>query len=79
MKHIISSDTSTTVIAKSCKGCGEHQTIAGALLKSKEWAKWCKHANEYNLFDVDETATIDAMSDQHLEAFMKFVKRNKGF
>ena len=72
-KHIILSDKSTTVIAKATKCCGgSHQTIAGALLKSEYWKRWYDHASKNQLFDVDETCTIDAMSDEHFAEFMKF-------
>lgn len=72
-EHIFKDDRSTTRISRHCSGCGKHQTIAGALLKSKEWDKWYKYASENMLFDVDETLTVDAMSDEHWNSFMKFL------
>lgn len=72
-EHIFPDDRSTTRISRPCGGCGKHQTIAGALLKSKEWEKWYKYASENMLFDVDETLTVDAMSDEHWNSFMKFL------
>jgi hypothetical protein len=72
-EHIFKDDRSTTRISRPCSGCGKHQTIAGALLKSKEWEKWYKYASENMLFDVDETLTVDAMSDEHWNSFMKFL------
>lgn len=72
-EHIFPDDRSTTRISRPCGGCGKHQTIAGALLKSKEWEKWYKYASENMLFDVDETLTVDAMSDEHWNSFIKFL------
>ena len=74
-KHIDPNDESTTIIAKPCAGCGYHQTIAGALLGSPEWDKWYKYASKKMLYDVDETLTIDAMSDGHFRDFIKFCKK----
>lgn len=72
-KYIIPEDTSSTILERATECCGgSHQTIAGALLKSKLWDAWYKHASENMLFDVDETRTIDAMSDEHFDAFMRF-------
>jgi hypothetical protein len=74
--HIDPTDDSTTIINRPCSGCPEgHQTIAGALLKSKEWKLWCKHASKKMLYDVDECAMVDAMSDEHWNDFIKFIKR----
>lgn len=62
-----------TKLSHPCKGCGEHQSIAGALLKSDYWKRWYEYAQQGNtLFDVDETQEIDAMSDEHFEAFMSY-------
>ncbi len=76
--HICKNDDSTTIIKKATNGCcnGYHQTIAGALLNSPEWDKWYKHASENMLYDVDETLTVDAMSDKHFKDFIKFIKEN---
>lgn len=71
-KHIIPEDESSTRIARLCKGCGYHQTIAGALLGSDYWKKWYTYASKNTLFDVDETLAIDAMSDEHFREFMDF-------
>lgn len=78
-KHIDPFDNSTTIIARSTSGCcgGYHQTIAGALLKSKEWKMWYKYASEKMLYAVNETQVIDAMSDEHFEDFIKFIKKLK--
>ena len=74
-KHIIPEDTSSTLLARKTVCCGGyHQTIAGALLKSKEWEAWYKHACDNMLYDVMETCTIDAMSDDHFRDFIKFIK-----
>jgi len=70
--RIIEGDTSSTRIGIPCKGCGMHQTIAGALLKSKYWQEWYAHATKNMLYDVDETQTIDAMSDEHFQDFISF-------
>jgi hypothetical protein len=75
-KHIIPDDDSTTRIARPCKGCGWHQTIAGAVLNSKEWKLWRKHASEKMLYDIDECEMIDAMSDSHFRDFIKFTIKN---
>lgn len=64
-------DKSTTRIARPYSGCGHHQTIAGALLKSPEWDKWYEHASKKMLYDVDETREIDAMSDGHFADSLK--------
>lgn len=74
MDHIDPNDKSTTVTSRPCKGCGRHQTIAGAVLASKEWKAWYKYASENMLFDVDETMTIDAMSVEHWNEFIKYIK-----
>ena len=74
--HIIPEDESTTLLKRATECCGGyHQTIAGALLGSPEWQKWYKHASENMLYDVDETLTIDAMSDEHFADFIKFIKQ----
>lgn len=74
-RYICPTDDSTTRIARGTTCCGgEHQTIAGALLKSEWWKKWYKHASREMLFDVDETYGIDAMSDRHFEAFIEYVR-----
>lgn len=77
-KHICPYDDSTTIIEQTTNGCcgGYHQTIAGALLKSKYWKDWYKHATTNMLFYVDETLTIDAMSDTHFESFIEFIISN---
>ena len=72
-EHIIPEDKSTTRISRPCVGCGKHQTIAGALLKSNYWNEWYKHASKNMLFDVDETLTVDAMSDAHFDSFINFI------
>lgn len=69
---IVPTDDSSTRVARPCGGCGHHQTIAGALLKSKEWNSWYKYASENMLYDVDETLVIDAMSDGHFKSFIDF-------
>ena len=75
--YIVPTDHSTTRIARATNCCGgEHQTIAGALLKSKEWEAWYDYASKNMLFDVDETAIVDAMSDKHFNAFIEFLKNN---
>ena len=71
-EHIDPKDSSTTRISRPCSGCGKHQTIAGALLKSGQWKKWYDNASKNMIFDVDETEMIDAMSDEHFQEFMKF-------
>ena len=77
-KHINPHDDSTTVIARATGGCcgGFHQTIAGALLKSKEWEAWYKHAQENMLFYVAETTELGDMSDKHFNAFINFIKND---
>jgi len=72
-EHIIPEDKSTTRISRPCVGCGKHQTIAGALLKSNYWNEWYKHASKNMLFDVDETLTVDAMSDAHFDSFINII------
>lgn len=72
-EHIIPEDDSTTIISRPCSGCGKHQTIAVALLNSKYWKDWYNYASENMLYDVDETFTIDAMSDNHFDDFIKFI------
>ncbi len=74
-EHIDSEDRSTTRISRPCSSCGKHQTIAGALLKSKQWQEWYKHASKHMLYDVDECTIIDAMSDEHFNDFMNFAKQ----
>jgi len=75
-KHIDPNDDSTTRIARATTCCGGfHQTIAGALLGSKEWEAWYEYASRNLCFDIDETATVDAMSDKHFEAFINFTKK----
>lgn len=77
-KHIIPEDTSSTCLARATECCGGyHQTIAGALLGSKYWKEWYEYASKEMLYDVDETLTIDAMSDGHFEDFIKFIKKLK--
>ena len=74
-KHINPDDDSTTIIAKATTCCGgHHQTIAGAMLKSKECKSWYDYNQKKMLFDVDETREVDAMSDEHWNAFMEFIK-----
>ena len=75
-EYIDPKDKSTTRISLPCSGCGKHQTIAGALLKSKEWKKWYDYASKNMLYDVDETMMIDAMSNGHFADFIKFIKNN---
>jgi hypothetical protein len=76
--HINPDDKSTTRLAKVTKCCGgTHQTIAGALLGSRQWKEWYKHASKNILFDVDETQEIDAMSDEHFQKFIQFVVKNE--
>ena len=72
-KHICPDDRSTTRISRHCAG-EDIQTIAGTLLKSKEWKEWYKYASKNMLFDVDETETVDMMSDGHFNSFIKFTK-----
>jgi hypothetical protein len=72
-KHICPTDRSTTRISRPCAG-QDIQTIAGTLLKSKEWKEWYKYASENMLFDVDETETVDMMSDGHFNSFIEFTK-----
>jgi hypothetical protein len=72
-KHICPTDRSTTRISRHCAG-EDIQTIAGTLLKSKEWKEWYKYASENMLFDVDETETVDMMSDGHFNSFIEFTK-----
>lgn len=70
--HIVPDDKTSTCIQRATDCCdGYHQTIAGALLKSPEWSLW-KKSNPS--FDIDETETIDAMSDNHFQAFLEFCK-----
>ena len=77
-KYYNQADTSTTRIARTTSGCcgGYHQTIAGALLKSKYWAEWYNHAQKNMLWDVDETQECDGLSDGHFEDFIKFTIEN---
>lgn len=76
--HINPDDDSTTVIQVATDCCGgHHQTIAGALLKSDEWKRWCKHASKYMLYDVDETESLGIMSDRHWNDFIKYIKNEK--
>lgn len=71
-------DNSTTRIARATECCGgHHQTIAGALLMSKEWKLWYEYASKHQLFDVDETRELDAMSDGHWNNFVLFIKKMK--
>ena len=78
MKDIRISDKSSTILKRATKCCGGyHQTIAGALLGSKEWGLWYKHASKKMLYDVDETQEIDAMSDNHFQDFIRFIKTLK--
>ena len=73
--HICEGDTSTTRLKRATTCCGGfHQTIAGALLGSPEWKNWYAHASKNMLYDVDETLTIDAMSNNHFRDFIKFIK-----
>lgn len=75
-KYLNQADKSTTRIAKYTGCCGGyHQTIAGALLKSKEWEEWYDYAGKNMLFDVAETHETDAMSDNHCKAFIEFIKQ----
>lgn len=74
--HICKDDDSTTILARSCSGCQWHQTIAGALLGSMEWKAWYDWASSKQLYDVDETAMIDAMSDEHFKDFIKYTIKN---
>lgn len=76
-EHVCPNDRSTTRISRPCGGCGKHQTIAGALIKSQEWQDWCKYAWENKLFDTDETDTVDAMSDEHFSSFMDFIRQRE--
>jgi hypothetical protein len=77
-KHIIEGDKSSTMLVRATKCCGGgHQTIAGALLGSPQWKAWYKHSSEEGLYDVDETATVDAMSDGHFASFIEFCKKLK--
>lgn len=76
--HINPDDDSTTIIKRATACCGGyHQTIAGALLKSKEWKAWYKLASKYQSFDVDEAMILDCMSDRHFRDFIKFIKKQK--
>mgnify|MGYP001574338662 CR=1 FL=1 len=76
--YIIPDDPSSTRLKRATSCCdGYHQTIAGALLASEEWKAWREHASREMLFDVDETLTVDAMSDEHFEAFIKFSLEDK--
>lgn len=79
-------DNSTTRIARATECCGGyHQTIAGALLMSKEWKLWCKEVSrrihegkwKEEVYDTDECESIDVMSDQHFASFCKFIKKLK--
>ena len=73
--HIVPTDKSTTRLKRATSCCGGyHQTIAGALLKSKEWEAWYRYASANMLYDVDESLTVDAMSDEHFADFIKFVR-----
>lgn len=73
--HIIPDDTSTTLMDRGTECCGgKHQTIAGALLRSKYWDAWYKHASENKLFDVDETQECGEMGYKHFDEFIKFCK-----
>ena len=74
-KYIFQDDHSTTRIARYTSCCGGyHQTIAGALLKSKWWDKWYDYASKNMLYDVDKTLTVDAMSDEHFKDFINAIK-----
>ena len=76
--HIVEGDTSSTMLQRATKCCGNfHQTIAGALLGSPQWEAWYKYSSEEGLYDVDETATVDAMSDEHFASFIEFCKKLK--
>jgi hypothetical protein len=76
--YIIPTDKSTTRLKRATTCCdGYHQTIAGALLGSKEWKLWYEYASKKMLYDVDETLTIDAMSDKHFADFIKYIKKLK--
>ena len=76
--YIDPKDNSTTRIARATTCCGgHHQTIAGALLKSPQWHKWYDYASKKQLYDVDETLMIDAMSDKHFQDFISFIKKSK--
>ena len=72
--HIIKGDETSTRMARVTKCCnGQHQTIAGALLSSKYWKDWYNDNMITHSFGVDETQETDAMSDEHFEAFIKFI------
>lgn len=75
--YINPNDDSTTVLARATECCGgHHQTIAGALLGSKEWGAWYEYASKNMLYDVDETQELGDMGDKHFNAFIEFVKNN---
>jgi hypothetical protein len=77
-KHIIEGDKSSTMLVRATKCCGGgHQTIAGALLGSPQWAKWYAHASKNMLYDVDECCTIDAMSTEHFNSFIDYCIKTK--
>jgi len=76
--YAIPGDPSSTLLARGTTCCdGHHQTIAGAMLSSKEWSRWYKHAEKNMLFDVNETQEIGDMSDEHWNAFIDFIKTTK--
>lgn len=63
------------VLSRKTTCCGgQHQTIAGAMLNSKEWKAWQKYNYLDPQFDVDETQEVGDMSDEHWQAFIKWIK-----
>lgn len=83
--YIDPEDDSTTRIARATECCeGHHQTIAGALLGSFQWRLWEKEVSRRlhekdmkEVYDVDECAIIDAMSNEHFQSFLSFCKTIK--
>ena len=53
----------------------EYQTIARAMLNSKEWKEWYEYQSKDNgNWDVAETAETGWMSEEHWNAFMEYLK-----
>lgn len=62
----------------SCSGCGKHESIWKTLVKSCEWKAWYKfQQGEDQQYDTDEAQEIGAMSKNHWNDFVKFIKRMK--
>ena len=82
--YIVPEDSTSTRIAIPCAGCGFHQTIAGAILRSPQWQLWKEEVSRRmgvepleGVYDVDECEMCDAMSQEHFQDFLNFCKKLK--